>query len=46
MNAKILSLLPGGDCFGCGGCGKATCAECAEAIVAGESVALLSLIHI
>ncbi len=35
MNAKILSLLPGGDCFGRGGCGKATCAECAEAIAAG-----------
>lgn len=40
MNAKILSLLPGGDCFGHGGCGKATCAECAEAIAAGESAAL------
>lgn len=40
MNAKILSLLPGGDCFGLGGCGYATCQACAEAIEAGASVAL------
>ena len=40
MNAKILSLLPGGDCGGLGGCGKDTCQACAEAIAAGGSTAM------
>ena len=41
MNAKILSLLPGGDCGGLGGCGKDTCQACAEAIAAGGSVCMM-----